>query len=374
MSESPKQRRPAGTGSVFYRGRIAWLAYRHNGEQLCESTKQTDRKVAEKMLREKLRTADTPAHITAKADAVTFDDVAALLLTYHEQKRSRSLVHVQRHVRQLREFFGGRWLAITEPRIERYKAAQLALNEQPGTINRRLADLRQMGRLAVRQKLVPSSPHVALLDESNNVREGFVEPADMLALLAHLPADIADGTEFAYHSAWRSQMVWGLKWSHCDLTLSSDGDEVVAASIRLPRANVKNKKPHTIPARGRLLDIIKRRWRQRVAGCDFVFHRNGKRVRDLRRAWKKGCDAAGLAGLRFHDLKRSAARNMRRAGKSEHVICKAAGWATASMFKRYDIVDEADLAELFDDTAAFVAEREKQPRPIGTRGTTDTVH
>ena len=229
-----------------------------------------------------------------------------------------------------------------------------------------------MGRLAVRQKLVPSHPHVGLLDESDNVREGFVEPADMLALLAHLPADIADGTEFAYHSAWRSQMVWGLKWSHCDLTLSPDGDDVVAASIRLPRANVKNKKPHTIPARGRLLDIVKRRWRLRVG--DFVFHRSGKRIHDIRHAWKKAREAAGLPGVRFHDLKRSAARNMRRAGKSEHVICKAAGWATASMFKRYDIVDEADLVELFDDTAAFVAEREKQQRPVASRGTTETVH
>jgi hypothetical protein len=55
---------------------------------------------------------------------------------------------------------------------------------------------------------------------------------------------------------------------------------------------------------------------------------------------------------------------MRRAGKSEHVICKAAGWRTTSMFRRYDIVDEADLAELFEDTSTFVAEREKQPRKV----------
>jgi hypothetical protein len=55
---------------------------------------------------------------------------------------------------------------------------------------------------------------------------------------------------------------------------------------------------------------------------------------------------------------------MRRTGNSEHVICKAAGWRTPSMFRRYDIVDEADLVELFEDTSAFVAEREKQPRKV----------
>lgn len=44
---------------------------------------------------------------------------------------------------------------------------------------------------------------------------------------------------------------------------------------------------------------------------------------------------------------------------------KAAGWKTASMFRRYDIVDDADLAALFEGTAAFVAEREQQPRKVG---------
>src|SRR5437899_8850237 len=117
-----KQTRPAGTGSVFVRGRMAWIAYRHNGEQVLESTRQTDEHVAAKILREKLRTSDTPAHVTAKAERVSFDEVAALYTADYIQKGNRTLKKAKECLRALREAFGGPWLAITEPRIERYKA------------------------------------------------------------------------------------------------------------------------------------------------------------------------------------------------------------------------------------------------------------
>jgi len=36
----------------------------------------------------------------------------------------------------------------------------------------------------------------------------------------------------------------------------------------------------------------------------FVFHRNGKPLRDFRTTWDKAAEAAGLTGLKFHDLRR----------------------------------------------------------------------
>jgi integrase len=77
-----------------------------------------------------------------------------------------------------------------------------------------------------------------------------------------------------------------------------------------------------------------------------VFTReNGKPVRDFRGAWENACREAGVPGLLFHDLRRTGARNLRRLGVSEGTAMRIGGWKTASVFRRYDIVDESDLAD-----------------------------
>ncbi|HET7904809.1 MAG TPA: tyrosine-type recombinase/integrase, partial [Candidatus Eisenbacteria bacterium] len=65
----------------------------------------------------------------------------------------------------------------------------------------------------------------------------------------------------------------------------------------------------------------------------------------FRGAWRTAVKAAGVPGLRPHDLRRSAARNMRRAGVDKDVIKKLCGWSTDAMFSRYNIVDDRDLAD-----------------------------
>jgi integrase len=62
-----------------------------------------------------------------------------------------------------------------------------------------------------------------------------------------------------------------------------------------------------------------------------VFTRpDGKPVRDFRETWANACKAAGVPGLLFHDLRRTAARNLRRAGIAEGIIMKIGGWRTRS--------------------------------------------
>ena len=79
---------------------------------------------------------------------------------------------------------------------------------------------------------------------------------------------------------------------------------------------------------------------------DRVFTRkNGKPVKDFRRAWWKLIAAAGLPGLLGHDFRRSAARSYRKAGVAESVIMKIGGWKTRTMFERYNITDSKDVAE-----------------------------
>jgi integrase len=82
---------------------------------------------------------------------------------------------------------------------------------------------------------------------------------------------------------------------------------------------------------------------------DYLFTRaNGKRVKDFRGSWERACNEASLPELRFHDLRRTAARNTRRGHVSEKVAMEVGGWKTTSVFHRYAIVDNQDVAVAMD--------------------------
>jgi integrase len=115
---------------------------------------------------------------------------------------------------------------------------------------------------------------------------------------------------------------------------------------------------------------------------DYVFTRNGRPVKDFRRTWKMVTTAAGVPGLYVHDLRRTGARNLRRLGVAESVIMKVTGHKTPSVFRRYDIVDQADMeqvAALLDDKQKREPEQQEPEQISNTikelsKYALDTVH
>ena len=77
--------------------------------------------------------------------------------------------------------------------------------------------------------------------------------------------------------------------------------------------------------------------------CPWVFHRNGKRVRSFRGAWTAACETAGCPTMIPHDFRRTAVRNLERAGVSRSVAMQLTGHKTEAVYRRYAIVSESDL-------------------------------
>ena len=346
-----------GHGRLFRRTHSAswWISYYHRGQEIRESAKTTSEHKARALLRERLRTAGTQEFIGPAAQRVTFEDLAALYLTDYRLNGRRSLRDATRNVETLRGAFGiDRALDITADRIAAYTERRLEAGMKPASVNRELAALRRMFTLAIRAGKIATRPHIAQLAE-DNAREGFLEPADFAALGARLAAWLADVAIFAYLTGWRKGEVATLTWADVDLR---------TGVIRLRAAHSKNKRPRVIILRGELRALLERRAAARRLDCPLVFHRDGQPVRDFSKAWRAACEAAGLTGQLFHDMRRSAIRNMVRAGVPERVAMAVSGHRTRSVFDRYNIVSEADLAAAAEQTLAYVEAKREVPATV----------
>ena len=131
--------------------------------------------------------------------------------------------------------------------------------------------------------------------------------------------------------------------------------------IRLRPEISKNKDGRLLPIKGEILGIIERSREKRLLTCPNVFHDDGQPIGDFRKSWKRACKEAGLGKIIVHDLRRSAVRNMVRAGIHERLAMSLSGHRTRSVFDRYNIVSESDLASAAERLQAHLEEQPRVP-------------
>jgi integrase len=93
---------------------------------------------------------------------------------------------------------------------------------------------------------------------------------------------------------------------------------------------------------------------ERRLDCVLIFHRDGKPVGDFRKVWARACRLAGVSGKLIYDLRRTAVRNMVRAGVDPAVAMKISGHRTRNVFDRYNIISEDDIRQAVLKTDAYV--------------------
>ena len=76
---------------------------------------------------------------------------------------------------------------------------------------------------------------------------------------------------------------------------------------------------------------------------------------EFRKVWRRASAEAGVSGKLFHDFRRSAVRNMVRAGINPDIARQISGHKTAAIFSGYNIIDEADLRRAIEQTSGYLA-------------------
>jgi integrase len=95
-----------------------------------------------------------------------------------------------------------------------------------------------------------------------------------------------------------------------------------------------------------------------------VFYHHGHPVGAQLAGWHEACERASFPGLLFHDLRRSAVRNMKRAGNPDKAVMEISGHKTRSIFDRYDIVSDADIESVGQRTAEFLEARKDAAKQL----------
>jgi integrase len=362
---SERKQHLRGLGVIYRRGKVWWIKYSVDGRRRRESSKSKRDADAIKLLQRRVKEAARDRRRDPVAEnRVTMAQLFDGLVADYAANGRRSAATLAFRLAPLRDAFGqDKARAVTAARIVRYAKDRRAAGRKPATVNRELAALRRAFALAVEQELLSVAPRVKLAAE-HNARQGFVERADFERVVAYLPADLQDVARFAYGSGWRKGEVTTLEWSAVD----KDG-----LRVTLRRERSKNGEPRVLPLVGELGEIIARRREARAyttrtgqtALAVHVFHRGGRPIRDFRGAWESACLAAGFARpkvdasgrpvldrqgrpvmtptLIFHDLRRSAVRNLVAAGVDQAVAMRVTGHQTISVFQRYRIVSDDDV-------------------------------
>jgi integrase len=337
-------------GSIFrQRGRSTWmLKYYRDGRPIFESSGTDIKDDAKTILRQREGAIADGRPVSNKMGRLRFDEAVKDVENDYTTNQRRSASNIETRIRlHLKPAFTGRRMStITTADVRTYIAARLDAGAKPASINRELAILKRAFSLAIKAGTLAVKPHIPMLEE-RNVRTGFFEREQFEAIRDQLPEPWRPVMTVAFYTGWRVRSeLLPLTWAHVDTK---------AQIFRLDAGTTKNTEGRTFPygALAALKDVIRDQTtvrdalREKGIISPWLFpDAQGQRLPAFYdHVWDVARTAAGCPGRIPHDFRRTAVRNLVRAGVAEKTAMMLTGHKTRSVFDRYDIVNEDDLRE-----------------------------
>jgi integrase len=351
--------------------RTFWIQYYRNGARFVENNHSDKVTVARNLLKKKLGAENFVRPQVEKVRlAELMDD---LLRVYEINGAASSYAARKKWEKHLKPFFGAmRAVDVTTDQFNRYVELRLQQGAENATINRERSLLLRAFKLGCRStpRKVHEVPYLGDKKKENAARQGFVDDVKYQALCQHcgepwLRAMLAA----AYTFGFRKGELLNMRMRQIDLL-----DRI----IDLEPGTTKNGEGRKAKMTQEVFELFRECVRGKKPDDPVFTRKNGGPVQDIRDAWCTLCERAELGsftkgedgklrwtGLLFHDLRRSAVRNMVRCGISDNVAMRISGHKTPSVFKRYDIINEKDIAD---------ATQTLETRPKFSQSTTKVEH
>jgi integrase len=365
--ELPKRRGEYGKGSCYQRddnGRWEISFYDNEGRRRRKSF-STEAK-AKRALNRFLVLKETGKLDSPEGRAKT-EHLAEAYLRYLKNSKPKSYAWADRTWRiHLEPFFGGRLASrlgtaeidkyVEERKADLPKGDEKRERERNGTINRELAILKAAynhGASVNDPPIVSRVPRFPAKLRESDPRCGWLTDAQYDLL-----------QEKCKHQWLRGLLsvafAFGLRKAEL-LRLRVADVNLKDRTIKLLPGTTKTDKGRTIRMTEEVFERLKPCVEDKEPNDTVFTWEDGSPVRDFRVAWTKMCDAASVSIL-LHDFRRTAIRNMIRAGVSKMTAKRISGHVTDSVFDRYDIGDETDLA----DAAEKIQARSENGRKLAT--------
>ena len=196
-----------------------------------------------------------------------------------------------------------------------------------------------------------SNPVRAVSRARERARDRVLAPSELAALASALD-EREEGEPFAV-AAIRLAAMTGLRISEC-LSMRWEHVSFETGRVVLPETKTGRR---TVPLAAPVLELLQ--GLPRVNGCPCVFAgaRNGAPVgyRKTRIVFAAACEAAGLADVRLHDLRRSVATNLAAHGMNAFTLRDVLGHKTLAMSNRYVRTASDALTDAMERAASFAA-------------------
>jgi integrase len=331
-----------------------WISYSLHGRRHRENAHSTKEGDATKLLKLRLGQAAIGMPVGPLVERTTLSEILKMVEVHYAANGRKSKPRVKHAATHLKEFFGAcaKARVITSDRISAYQAERLEQGAKPATVNYELAVLRRAFRLGGCAGKVAARPEIQML-HVENARKGFFEPEQYRAVVKYLPEYLRPLAAIAYITGWRAMSeLLSRQWRHVDLA---------KGWLRLDPGESKNGEGREFPFTPDMRSVLEAQRenvrtieRERACVIPWVFVQpDGSRIKDFRWAWRTACRDAGVPGRLVHDFRRTAVRNLERAGVPRSAAMRMTGHKTEAVYRRYAITDSAMLQEAAVKLAAF---------------------